>query len=90
MPNEPNGGSRVDLTPKNFLCKYCYFLFSSTGMKYSTRQLFWITAVASDCASDLKRRYNTMVAHNSNFAMDFNCPAGSNMNVTEKCKMWIA
>ncbi|XP_043277786.1 neprilysin-2-like [Venturia canescens] len=59
------------------------------GLSYTTKQLFWISAVASDCDRNQKPQYNAMVAHNSNFAQDFSCPKGSKMNPPQKCKMWL-
>ncbi|XP_044016435.1 neprilysin-2-like isoform X2 [Aphidius gifuensis] len=58
------------------------------GLNYSARQLFWLNAVASDCDENLKLRYNTMVSQNKHFSKDFNCPLGSKMNPTDKCRIF--
>ncbi|XP_015590576.1 neprilysin-2 [Cephus cinctus] len=59
------------------------------GLKYTTRQLFWIAAATANCDPAMKPRYNWMVANNCNFGVDFGCPVGSRMNLMNKCKMWI-
>ncbi|KAK0181234.1 hypothetical protein PV327_003536 [Microctonus hyperodae] len=58
-------------------------------LDFNTRQLFWISYVASDCDRDLKYRYNTILSNNNNFSIDFQCPVNSKMHTRNKCKMWI-
>ncbi|KAK0096737.1 hypothetical protein PV326_004560 [Microctonus aethiopoides] len=58
-------------------------------LDFNTRQLFWISYVASDCDRDLKYRYNTILSNNDNFSIDFQCPENSKMHTKNKCKMWI-
>ena len=74
------------------------------GLSYSQRQLFWISAANVWCAKyrpkALKIRVLTGVhspdmfrvqgpfSNMAEFARDFTCPLGSNMNPKHKCQVW--
>ena len=74
------------------------------GLKYSQRQLFWVSAANVWCAKyrpkALKLRVLTGVhapdmfrvrgpfSNMDEFARDFKCPIGSPMNRQEKCQVW--
>ena len=74
------------------------------GLKYSQRQLFWVSAANVWCAKyrpkALKLRVLTGVhapdmfrvrgpfSNMNEFARDFKCPIGSPMNRREKCQVW--
>ena len=74
------------------------------GLKYSQRQLFWVSAANVWCAKyrpkALKLRVLTGVhapdmfrvrgpfSNMNEFARDFKCPLGSPMNRREKCQVW--
>ena len=74
------------------------------GLRYTQRQLFWVSAANVWCAKyrpkALKLRVLTGVhapdmfrvrgpfSNMREFARDFKCPIGSNMNPREKCQVW--
>lgn len=74
------------------------------GLPYAPKQLFWISSAQSWCAvarkEDIKLKiisavhapnvYRVLgpIANMRDFAIDFNCPEGSNMNPREKCEVW--
>lgn len=74
------------------------------GLKYTQKQLFWISfaqsgssiskesfirdqIITDDHAPD-EFRINGVVSNFDQFANDFNCPMGSRMNPTNKCRVW--
>ena len=74
------------------------------GLHYTQRQLFWVSAANVWCAKyrpkALKLRVLTGVhapdmfrvqgpfSNMKEFATDFRCPVGSQMNPIKKCKVW--
>ena len=71
---------------------------------YSPEQMFWLTAantwcqvvkkqslknrILTDSHSPSRARINIPFSNLEQFAADWNCPAGSNMNPVEKCSVW--
>lgn len=74
------------------------------GVQYNQNQLFWISfaqAQSSFYNEDILKdriengvhapeefRVNGVVTNIREFAIDFNCPVGSKMNPTKKCRVW--
>lgn len=74
------------------------------GLKYTSRQLFWISAASRLCAkhtpyalekivrsykvSPEKFRVNGPMRNLNYFAYDFGCSRDTYMNPTEKCHVW--
>jgi len=74
------------------------------GLPYTPRQLFWISFGQVWCSKfrdeALKSQILTAfhapgdfrvigsLSNNDDFAEDFNCPKGSNMNPENKCAVW--
>lgn len=74
------------------------------GLRYNQKQLLWISAAQTWCSVSrdwYKTMEVDTDAHapnlfrvlgpfqnNENFAKDFNCPTGSNMNPIQKCEVW--
>lgn len=74
------------------------------GLFYTSRQMFWISAANAWCEKSrpqylmqrIIRNYHTIYEYRiigsfSNmpeFAIDFNCPVGTNMNPPNKCTVW--
>ncbi|KAF7989464.1 hypothetical protein HCN44_008138 [Aphidius gifuensis] len=74
------------------------------GLEYTPEQLFWISFANSRCEINsnelLRNKYLSDVhppikfrvigalSNMPEFAKDFNCPSGSNMNPTKKCSVW--
>lgn len=74
------------------------------GLKYNQNQLFWISFGQSRCTvareGYLKNqiltgvhslnefRINGVLNNMPEFAYDFNCPVGTNMNPVDKCEVW--
>ncbi|CAH1111368.1 unnamed protein product [Psylliodes chrysocephalus] len=74
------------------------------GLKYTPKQLFWISAANSWCSKyrpeSLKLRILTgyhspsqfrvlgPMSNSEYFIKDFNCPTGTNMNRAKKCLVW--
>ena len=74
------------------------------GFPYSPKQMFWISLGQVWCSksrdenlrqqiltgtqSPDRFRVTGTLSNNENFAADFNCPLGSNMNPEKKCSVW--
>ncbi|XP_063701659.1 neprilysin-2-like [Culicoides brevitarsis] len=74
------------------------------GLNYTPEQLYWISMAQNWCSksrTEALKIHITQQAHppgkyrvliplmnNEDFAKDFCCPAGSNMNPVNKCKVW--
>lgn len=74
------------------------------GLNYTQQQLFWISSAQVWCSVVRPEYLSTMIAtdhhipnefrvigvlsNNRDFAKDFSCEAGSNMNPIEKCEVW--
>lgn len=74
------------------------------GLKYTPRQMFWISAANTWCSKyrpeSLKLRILTgyhspgqfrvqgPLSNSDDFSKDFGCPAGSSMNPEKKCRVW--
>lgn len=74
------------------------------GLKYNQNQLFWISFAQSRCtvARDEYTKNKILTGYHSpnefriigvlnnlpEFSYDFNCPEGTKMNPTHKCKVW--
>ena len=74
------------------------------GLKYTPKQLFWISvancwctkerveylssALATDEHSPARFRIIGPLSNFEDFATDFNCPLGTRMNPKHKCKVW--
>lgn len=74
------------------------------GLKYSGRQMFWVSSatvwcsktrleelrqlVVTDEHSPDKYRVWGAVSNMYEFAKDFNCQAGTRMNPKQKCQLW--
>ncbi|XP_043224750.1 neprilysin-2-like isoform X3 [Amphibalanus amphitrite] len=72
--------------------------------QYSPQQMFWLTAantwcqvvkkqslknrILTDSHSPSRARINIPFSNLPQFAADWNCPAGSNMNPVHKCSVW--
>ena len=75
-----------------------------SGLKYSQSQLFWITAANMWCTKYKEERLKNIIttdehspaefrvlgsfSNRPEFAKDFNCPLGYNMNPNKKCSVW--
>jgi len=74
------------------------------GLSYTPKQLFWVSYAQTHCAKyqdeKLKEQIVTWaqtpshfrvlgsVSNLEEFATDFNCPSGSNMNPKTRCSVW--
>ncbi|XP_031777451.1 neprilysin-2-like [Nasonia vitripennis] len=74
------------------------------GLHYTSQQMFWINAANVYCSkfrpealraqiitnvhSPGEFRVKGPMSNNPEFAKDFNCPLGSNMNPVKKCTVW--
>lgn len=74
------------------------------GLKYNQQQLFWISFANMRCSvsrdyyiknqittgvhAPNEFRINGVVSNMPEFAYDFNCPVGTNMNPEHKCGVW--
>lgn len=68
------------------------------GFEHDVKQLFWISYANNWCSkfevketkfhSPYKYRTNIVLSNSPEFSRDFDCPAGSPMNPTDKCKIW--
>ena len=74
------------------------------GLPYTNRQLFWLSGasiwcnairpaslknrVLTDPHSPGRFRVNGSYRNSKEFAQDWNCPVGSNMNPAKKCSVW--
>jgi len=74
------------------------------GLSFTPKQLFWVSYAQTKCVkyqdAKLKERILTgpssplhfrilgSVSNVEDFANDFNCPSGSNMNPKTKCSLW--
>ncbi|KAG4071253.1 hypothetical protein HA402_003957 [Bradysia odoriphaga] len=74
------------------------------GLDYNPNQLFWLSAVQSWCSVYRPEILKILITTNDHppsqfrmrgilsnmpeFSKDFNCPEGSPMNPTNKCKVW--
>ncbi|KAJ3654450.1 hypothetical protein Zmor_013639 [Zophobas morio] len=77
---------------------------SLPGLRYTPRQLFWISSATNWCVKRKKEALKNFVTGNTHspryfrvmvpsmnsehFGRDFNCPLGSPMNPKYKCRMW--
>ncbi|TRY61835.1 hypothetical protein TCAL_13323 [Tigriopus californicus] len=77
---------------------------SLPGLNLSGRQLFWTAAANVWCSKTREQfqrqnialgvhpppkfRVNGPLQNSPEFAKDFNCPSGTPMNPSKKCKMW--
>lgn len=78
--------------------------FPLPGFKYTSNQLFWISAAQSWCqiakpekiAADMvskvyaprQFRVNVPFSNSPSFTEDWKCPVGSRMNPVARCKLW--
>ena len=74
------------------------------GFKYTPKQLFWISAATAECSkyrpeslqfqilidehSPAEFRVRGPFSNMKQFAEDFSCPVGSDMNPEKKCYVW--
>ncbi|RZB41499.1 endothelin-converting enzyme 2-like, partial [Asbolus verrucosus] len=74
------------------------------GLNYSPNQLFWISSAIHHCSKHFVQtlqkynanyqpssdqfRVNGALQNLDEFAMDFGCPTGANMNPANKCRIW--
>ncbi|XP_035223867.1 neprilysin-2-like [Stegodyphus dumicola] len=71
------------------------------GMKYSPKQLFWISAASLWCEKVIQKspfattsylssivKVVAPILNQADFAKDFQCPEGSLMNPSKKCEFW--
>lgn len=74
------------------------------GLTYTDKQLFWISSISHLCSRNRKEYIVNRLKHDPHtvkefrvigtlsnlpqFARDFNCPVGSNMNPAKKCFIW--
>ena len=74
------------------------------GLPYTPRQLFWVSYAHSWCGktrpaamknriltdphSPNNFRVNGPLSNTAQFAQDFKCPLGSNLNPEKKCRVW--
>lgn len=74
------------------------------GVNYTSNQLFWISSAQYMCSVSTEEhlkeiiltdnhppfefRVNGAFSNSKDFAKDFNCPSGSQMNPENKCQIW--
>ncbi len=74
------------------------------GLSYTPKQLFWVSYAQTHCAKYQDEKLKELILNDphspehfrvlgsvsnvEDFANDFNCPSGSNMNPKTRCSVW--